>query len=155
MGGAKKLRSMATVVMPAFTVWWQRHSRWLSSRWLRGAWLLVLLLGGAFLLSRLAGGAEWRRAWSTGLSLGPSLLVLLALPGGSHFIKMLGWRALLPRHARPSLARSYATFVAAQGVNELGFSVMGEPLKVLVLAPADRAAGIKAAVADNLAALAA
>ena len=141
--------------MASFTVWRQRHSGWLSSRWLRGAWLLMLLLAGAFLLSRLADGAEWRRAWSALLSLGPALLVLLALPAVSHFIKMLGWRALLPRHVRPSLATAYATFVAAQGVNELGFSVMGEPLKVLVLARVDRAAGIKAAVADNLAALAA
>lgn len=152
---AKKLRSLATASVAAFTVWWRGHSGWLSHRWLRIAWLLVLLLGGAFLFSRLAGGAEWRRAWSTGVSLGPALLVLLALPAVSHFIKMLGWRALLPRQARPSLATAYATFVAAQGVNELGFSVMGEPLKVLVLAPTHRAAGIKAAVADNLAALAA
>jgi hypothetical protein len=89
------------------------------------------------------------------MSLGWPLAVLLSLPAVAHFIKMLGWRSLLPRSARPSLPRAYATFVAAQGINELGFSVLGEPLKVMVLPPAARAAGLRAVVADNAAAFAA
>jgi hypothetical protein len=87
--------------------------------------------------------------------LGWPLALLLVLPAVSHFLKMLGWRALLPGWARPSLPRAYATFVAAQGVNELGFSVLGEPLKVMVLPRAARAAGVRAVLADNAAAFAA
>jgi hypothetical protein len=51
--------------------------------------------------------------------------------------------------------RAYAAFIAAQGINELGFSVLGEPLKVMVLPAGARSAGVRAVVADNLAALAA
>jgi hypothetical protein len=82
-------------------------------------------------------------------------LVLLLLPGVSLFIKSLGWRSLLPVQLRPGIRRSYATFLAAQGVNELGFSVLGEPLKVLVLPRHGRAAGVAAVARDNAVAFAA
>ncbi|HYJ09864.1 MAG TPA: hypothetical protein VEX18_12670 [Polyangiaceae bacterium] len=127
----------------------------LVRRGLKVAWSLLLLGGGGFLLLSLATAEEWRAAWAAGLGVGAPVLVLLALPAVSHFIKMLGWRALLPREHRPPLSRAYAAFVAAQGVNELGFSVLGEPLKVMVLSAEGRAAGVKAVVTDNLAALAA
>lgn len=73
----------------------------------------------------------------------------------SHFIKMLGWRSLLPAPLRLPLPRAYAAFVAAQGVNELGFAVLGEPLKIWVLPPDAKAVGLRAVLADNLAAFAA
>jgi hypothetical protein len=122
---------------------------------LRFVWALLLLLVGAFLLSRLAQLGEWRRAWSTSVSLGAPLALLLALPAVSNFVKMLGWRGLIPREHRPPLLRAYAAFIGAQGINELGFAVLGEPVKVLVLPGEARAAGARAVIADNLAALAA
>lgn len=153
---------MQSVLARSFTVWCVRHSdvrQWRPSaqviRWLKVAWSLLLLGGGGFLLLSLATAREWRAAWAAGLEVGSPVLLLLALPAVSHFVKMLGWRALLPREHRPPLPRAYAAFVAAQGVNELGFSVLGEPLKVMVLSAQGRAAGVKAVVADNLAALAA
>lgn len=150
---------MDSVLARSFTVWCGEHSGWRLSvrveRWLKGAWSLLLLVAGGWLFSSVAGSNEWQRAWTTGLGLGAPLLILLLLPAVSHFIKMLGWRALLPPEARPPLPKAYAAFVAAQGINELGFSVLGEPLKVVVLPANARAAGVKAVVADNLAALAA
>ena len=153
---------MPSEIARSFTVWRERHtgarSWWPTPRawrWLRALWSLLLLAAGAWLLSSVARAAEWRRAWSEGLSLGAPLLLLLALPAVSHFVKMLGWRALIPAPLRPPLPLAYAVFVAAQGVNELGFTVLGEPLKVMVLPPGERAAGVRAVVADNLAALAA
>jgi hypothetical protein len=119
------------------------------------AWSLLFTSAAVFLLFRAAGAADWGRGLAAGLQLGAPLLVLLALPAVSNFVKMLGWRALLPARARPTLRWAYAAFVAAQAINELGFSVLGEPIKVLVLAPAERAAGVRAVVADNLAAFAA
>lgn len=145
-----------------FTVWCERHRGWrwprLSKRVLRGAkalWSLSLLLAGGWLLSSLAGSSERQKAWSAALHLGLPLVILLALPAVGLFLKTLGWRALLPADARPSLPKAYAVFVAAQGVNELGFSVLGEPLKIMALPTHARAAAVKAVVADNLAALAA
>jgi hypothetical protein len=87
------------------------------------------------------------------VELGSPVLLLLALPAVGHFVKMLGWRNLLPRSQRPGLGRAYATFVAAQAVNELGFSVLGEPLKVMVAPRAARGAAWQAVLSDNLAAL--
>ncbi len=153
---------MPSGLAQTFTVWCERHTgvrlaahsprAW---RTLRVVWSLLLAGAAILLLFRVAGAAEWRRGLATGLELGAPLLVLLALPAVSNFVKMLGWRALLPARARPALHWAYAAFVAAQGVNELGFSVLGEPIKVLVLPPAERAAGVRAVVADNLAAFAA
>lgn len=106
-------------------------------------------------MARLATLADLKRAWSQSLGLGLPLLLLLALPAVSHFVKMLGWRSLLPTEVQPPIGTAYAAFVAAQGVNELGFSVLGEPLKIWVLPYEARAAGLRAVLADNLAALAA
>lgn len=134
----------------SFTVWCRRHTGAL-----RVVWSLLLCGLGWLLVARLATLADLKQAWSQSLGLGFPLLLLLALPAVSHFIKMLGWRSLLPPELRPRLATAYATFVAAQGVNELGFSVLGEPLKIWVLPPDARAIGLRAVLADNLAALAA
>lgn len=72
-----------------------------------------------------------------------------------HFVKTFGWRQLLRASEQPALTESYAAFVAAQAVNELGFSVLGEPLKVVVLLTRARSAGFRAVLADNAAAFAA
>ena len=125
-----------------FTVWCERHTgarileRW-SRAWrvLRVAWALLLAGAAAFVLSRAVSAADFRRGLAAAIAPGAPLLVLLALPAVSNFIKMLGWRALLPAPARPKLRWAYAAFVGAQAINELGFSVLGEPIKVLVLAP--------------------
>jgi hypothetical protein len=146
-------------VAGAFTVWSRQHTPAalaLSARTrgiLRGLWGLAAFVFGVLLLRRLSTLGDWRAAWSRCLELGAPLLVLLALPAMGHFVKMLGWRNLLPASQRPSLRESYAAFVAAQAVNELGFSVLGEPLKVIVLARHSRAEGLRAVVADNLSAL--
>jgi hypothetical protein len=137
----------------AFTLWSARHT--VARARLRVLWTGTLLVLGWLLLRRLTTLGEVEKAWSRSLELGPSLLLLLAMPAVGHFVKMLGWRNLLPRSDRPGLARAYAAFVAAQGINELGFSVLGEPLKVMVLPPRARSAGVQAVVADNLSALAA
>jgi predicted lipoprotein len=148
--------------LSSFTLWSQGHTSVVTPRLgsrarssIRAAWSVALFGLGLLLLRRLSTLGDWRQAWTKSLELGPSLLLLLALPAVGHFFKMLGWRNLLPRAVRPGLVRSYATFVAAQGVNELGFSVLGEPLKVMVVAREARAAALKAVVVDNLAALAA
>lgn len=122
---------------------------------LRVTWSLLLFGLGGVLLARLTTLADLKQAWSRSLGLGLPLLLLLALPAVSHFVKMLGWRSLLPAQVRPPLTTAYATFIAAQGVNELGFSVLGEPLKIWVLPRDARATGLRAVLADNLAALAA
>ena len=145
-----------------FTVWCPCATRvalaWLSPRarrWLRIAWSLLLLALGAGLCVRTARGSDWRDAWRAGTAVGAPLALLLALPSVSLFVKSLGWRSLLPPAVRPSVGRAYVTFVAAQGVNELGFSILGEPLKVLVLPRAERTAGVRAVAADNAIAFAA
>jgi hypothetical protein len=125
------------------------------SRWLRWAWALALVAGGVWACFSAAGVEQWRRAWLDSLRLGAPLAVLLALPAVSHFVKSLGWRGLLPASIRPGIGRAYVTFVAAQAVNELGFSVLGEPLKVLVLPPSARGAAVRAVAADNVLAFAA
>jgi hypothetical protein len=121
----------------------------------RQLWALALFGLASAALVRAGHSSDLRRAWSASCGLGAPLLLLLALPSVSLFVKMLGWRALLPPSARPSLGRAYVAFVAAQGVNELGFSVLGEPLKVWVLAPSARASGVRAVVTDNLVAFSA
>ena len=50
VGGARETRWRPTGAMASFTVLRQPHSGWLSSRWLRGAGMLMLFQGGAFLL---------------------------------------------------------------------------------------------------------
>jgi len=118
-------------------------------------WSGLLLLGGTLLCLRVARVEQWRSAWAIASRLGAPLLLLLLLPSVSLLIKSLGWRALLPAQCRPGVARSYSTFLAAQGVNELGFSILGEPLKVLVLPRAARTVGAAAVAADNAVAFAA
>ncbi len=146
----------------SFTLWSRRHtgvarvgggSR--AGAVVRAAWAAALFAVGVLLLRRLSTLGDWREAWHQSAQLGPSLLLLIAMPAVGHFVKMLGWRNLLSPAERPGLARAYATFVAAQGVNELGFSVLGEPLKVMAVPRAARAMAVQALVADNLAALAA
>jgi hypothetical protein len=144
----------------SFTLWWQAHTRFAhdrvsprARRLIRALWAASLFVLGGLLLRRLSTFADWRAAWSRSLELGAPLLVLLAMPAVAHFVKMLGWRSLLRPSERPSLAEAYAAFVAAQAVNELGFSVLGEPLKILVLPRSARAAGLKAVVTDNVVAL--
>jgi hypothetical protein len=146
----------------SFTVWWTHHTAWVLRRtsprtraWLRASWWLLLIAGGAAACLRMASAEEWRKAWAIAAQVGAPLVVLFLLPAVSLFVKSLGWRSLLPVHFRPGVGRSYATFVAAQGVNELGFSLLGEPLKVLVLPRAGRAVGIAAVGADNALAFAA
>jgi len=144
----------------AFTLWCSRHRRGLSGntsarRRLRVIGSVLLLVLGALTCLRVARVDQWRSAWATAARHGAPLSVLLLLPAVSLFIKSLGWRAQLPALFRPSIPRSFVTFVAAQGVNELGFSVLGEPLKVLVLPREARAAGMTAVAADNALAFAA
>jgi hypothetical protein len=148
--------------LSAFTVWWTHHTsgvrRHTSKRvrwWLRASWWLLLIVGGAGACFRVAGAEQWRNAWANAAQLGAPLGVLFLLPAVSLFVKSLGWRSLLPARLRPGLARSYATFVAAQGMNELGFSLLGEPLKVLVLPRPGRAVGVGVVAADNALAFAA
>jgi len=112
-------------------------------------------MGGALACAHAASRAQWQSAGTTAARLGPPLVVLLLLPAGSLFIKSLGWRSLLPPPLRPSVGRAFSTFVAAQGVNELGFSVLGEPLKVLVLPPPSRDVGVAVVAIDNVIAFAA
>ena len=146
-----------------FTVWWPRYTGAAAlaqlspraRRALRVGWSLLLLALGAGLCWRTARGSDWRQAWHAGTAVGAPLALLLALPAVSLFVKSLGWRSLLPAALRPSVSRAYATFVAAQGINELGFSVLGEPLKVLVLPAAERATAVRAVAADNAVAFAA
>ena len=133
-------------------MWCERHT---SRRLLRGAWSLALLVAGILACVRLAAPQEWRQGLAIGAEVGAPLVVLLLLPAVSNFVKMLGWRALLPAPARPSLPSAYGAFVAAQAGNELGVSLLGEPLKVLVLPRRERAAGLLVVVADNLIAFAA
>lgn len=124
-------------------------------RWLRVIWSGMLLVGGTLLCLRVARPEQWRGAWTVASRLGAPLWLLLLLPFVSLFIKSLGWRALLPARSRPSVARCFSTFLAAQGVNELGFSILGEPLKVLVLPGDARSVGAAAVAADNAVAFAA
>jgi hypothetical protein len=146
-------------VASPFTLWSRRHTG--SIAWprfratARVLWATALVVVGVILLRRLSTLGDWRAAWSKSLALGSPALLLLALPAVGHFVKMLGWRNLLPRGEQPSLGQGYATFVAAQAVNELGFSVLGEPLKVMAVPRAVRGAAWRAVLADNLAALAA
>lgn len=143
-------RGLSIAFSRSFTVWCRRHTGAL-----RVAWSLLLFVLGWLLLARLTTLADLKQAWSKSLGLGLPLLLLLAMPAVSHFVKMLGWRSLLPVEVRPPISTAYATFIAAQGVNELGFSVLGEPLKIWVLPRDARATGLRAVLADNLAALAA
>lgn len=143
----------------SFTLWSRRHTGatgWPRARTVaRVLWAGALFVGGVLLMRRLSTFGDWRAAWSKSRELGCSALLLLALPAVGHFVKMLGWRNLLPPRERPSLERGFATFVAAQAVNELGFSVLGEPLKVTVASREARGDAWRAVIADNLAALAA
>lgn len=78
-------------------------------------------------------------------------VVLLALaPAVGLFLHTLAWRALLPSSARPRLLAACRAFVAAQAGNELGFGLLGEPLKVLSLDPARRDVGISVVALDNV-----
>jgi hypothetical protein len=80
-------------------------------------------------------------------------VVLLALaPAVGLLLHTLAWCALLPSSARPRLLAACRAFVAAQAGNELGFGLLGEPLKVLSLAPARRDVGISVVALDNVAA---
>jgi hypothetical protein len=116
---------------------------------LRLLWAVALVAGGVWACSRVGGVRQWRSAWSTSMQLGGPLWLLLALPAVSHFVKSLGWRGLLPAPLRPGIGRAYVTFVAAQAVNELGFSVLGEPLKILALPRHARGAAVRAVATDN------
>ncbi len=140
----------------SFTVWCSRHTAWLAShvssrawRWFRFAWSGLLLTFGGLAFARVADAGTWQSAAVAARKLGAPLLLLLLLPGVSLFVKALGWRSLVPARFRPGLGLSYSTFLAAQGVNELGFAVLGEPLKVLVLPRDGRAAGMRAVAVDN------
>lgn len=146
----------------SFTVWCSRHTTRVLShttartrRWLRRSWSGLLLVGGAFACARGAHLVQWQSAGAIVARLGAPLLVLLLLPAVSLLIKSLGWRSLLPAPLRPSVGRTFSTFVAAQGVNELGFSLLGEPLKVLVLPQRARAVGVAVVATDNVVAFAA
>jgi len=141
-------------------VWFRRHTWPVAKRPARApfwriAGSLALLALSSWVLVRLSSIADLKRALAESRAVGPSLLLLLAMPAVRHFVKTLGWRSLLPPASRPPLTAAYVTFVAAQGMNEIGFSVMGEPLKVWALPPEARAGAVRAVLADNLAALAA
>jgi len=144
--------------LSSFTVWCARHTAFAAShtrarRFLRVLWSLSLLAAGALMCQRLVRLEQWRGAWEMISRRGAPLLIVLLLPAGSLLIKSLGWRALLPSELRPGVARCYSTFVAAQGVNELGFSVLGEPLKLLVVPREARSVAAAAVVEDNALAL--
>jgi hypothetical protein len=149
---ASRFGNRARGVLRSFTVWRESHSH---RRLLKALGSCALLCAGTLTCLILAPVGDWQRAWAAGMDLGAPLALLLVLPAVSHFVKMLGWRSLLPAAARPNLPRAYAVFLGAQAVNEIGISVLGEPIKILALSRQERAAGLRAVVADNVIALAA
>src|SRR4051794_9971181 len=100
MHPAAEKQSEVGVLPPwAFTVWWQRHSwvrYWLARpalrRRARQLWALALFGLAVSALLRAGHAVDLRRAWAASLGLGAPLLLLLALPSVSLFVKMLGWR---------------------------------------------------------------
>ena len=114
------------------------------------AWWLLLAAG----LAMTAAVARWAgvdRAFEACREAGPGVLAILAAPAVGMLMHALGWRALLPPAARPGIPRAWLTYVAAQGIDEVGGGVLGEPLKCLSLPKEHRDVAVAAMALDNIA----
>jgi hypothetical protein len=110
---------------------------------------------GLWLCVRFCSELEWRALAQDLRHVGMGASLLLLAPIVGNFVHMVGWRALLPAEARPTLGRSLAIFLAAQAGNEVGLGVLGESLKVSEFPSEQRPAALRAMLLDNVAALAA
>ncbi|HEY6559755.1 MAG TPA: lysylphosphatidylglycerol synthase domain-containing protein [Polyangiaceae bacterium] len=81
---------------------------------------------------------------------GPSVAFVFAAPVVGQLLNLLAWTVLLPQAARPHPIRGYRVLLAAQAGNELGASILGEPLKVIALPSRHRDAAAAAVVLDNV-----
>jgi uncharacterized membrane protein YbhN (UPF0104 family) len=114
------------------------------------SWLpLALVGGGSLVVARMLTQIGVGAVLAAVTKAGPQIALVLAAPFVGQVLHGLGWRTLLPSAARPDLARSYRVFVAAQAGNELGASVLGEPLKVLALPKEHEASAVAAVLLDN------
>jgi hypothetical protein len=110
---------------------------------------------GLWLCVKFCSALDWRAAAHDIRHVGAGASLLLLAPIVGNFVHMVGWRGLLPAHARPGLGRSLAIFLASQAGNELGLGVLGESLKVSEFPSEQRALAWRAMLLDNLTALAA
>lgn len=117
-------------------------------RAVRAAALLTGLILMAVLLARLGP----RRIIEQLASAGPGALWLLVIYTAGTTIGAIPWYVLLPDETRPSLRATIASRFAASGANTIMplFGFGGEPVRLLWMRPANRAAGVGAIVIDRL-----
>jgi hypothetical protein len=82
---------------------------------------------------------------------GFGLVWVLLVPTVSTLLHVVGWRALIPPEHRSSLWSDFLRYEAAQAWNEVGFSLLGEPLKVWGVDDAHRSEALGSLLLDNLA----
>ncbi|HVU04943.1 MAG TPA: lysylphosphatidylglycerol synthase domain-containing protein [Polyangiaceae bacterium] len=118
--------------------------------WTRHAFALTLAAAGVAALARLVAISGASDVFAACRRAGFGAGLIAAAPAAGLLIHTLAWRTLLPASARPRLADSCRAFVAAQAGNDLGFGFLGEPFKVLSLAPSERSVGVSVVALDNL-----
>lgn len=84
---------------------------------------------------------------------GLGLVWVLLVPTISTLLHVVGWRALVARDHRRALWSDFLRYEAAQAWNEVGFSFLGEPLKVWGVEEEHRSEALGALLLDNLAQL--
>ncbi len=110
---------------------------------------LVGVIGVGLMLWR-AGPFE---VWHSAVGMGPLVILVILAPAGGLWLHSQGWRLLLPNGVRPGRGRSFALYLASQAGDELGFGLLGEPIKVLTFPVPARSKASDAMLADNAAQL--
>ncbi|HVW29270.1 MAG TPA: lysylphosphatidylglycerol synthase domain-containing protein [Polyangiaceae bacterium] len=108
-----------------------------------------MLVAGLAFVAHAAGRVGVVEIWAACRRAGPLVALVFLAPAVGLWLHAIGWRVLLPRDARPSALRSFRIFLGAQAGNEIGFGLLGEPLKVTHLGARHRDAAVAAVVLDN------
>jgi hypothetical protein len=131
--------------VPAFTVLPGRDIPELSTR----AASVALFAAGIGFVAHAAGRTGVAEIWAVCRRSGLCIALVFVAPVVGQCLHAIGWRLLLPREARPCALRTFRIFLGAQAGNEIGFGLLGEPLKVTYLGARHRDAAVAALVLDN------
>lgn len=108
---------------------------------------------GAFVVVAMARRAGVERIAQVCAQAGGGVAWVMLVPVVSSVLHVAGWRALTPSERRLPWLADLARYEAAQAWNELGFSVLGEPLKVWGSPPERREEAMGSLLLDNVAQL--